>query len=87
VLPWLTTRGLQIVAARIDAPTAYTGIDFRQPTAIVLGSEAAGLSAIWQNAPVAGVYLPMRGAADSLNVSAAAAILFFEAQRQRGLPG
>ncbi len=84
VLAWLRGGGLQILAARLDASQPYTEIDMRRPTAIVLGSEAAGLSDVWRGAEVTPVCIPMRGAADSLNVSTAAAVLFYEALRQRG---
>lgn len=83
VLDWLRCHGLRIYAARVDAPILYTEADFRGPTAIVLGSEAAGLSATWVGDDIVGIRLPMRGMADSLNVSAAAAVLFYEALRQR----
>ena len=71
------------MATRPDAEQLYSTIDYRAGAAIVLGSEADGLSAQWQQAEVRGVRLPMQGLADSLNVSATAAILFYEAQRQR----
>ena len=61
----------------------YTEIDYRRPTAIVLGSEAEGLSSAWSADDITAVRLPMLGAADSLNVSAAAAVIFYEALRQR----
>ena len=61
----------------------YTEADYRGPTAIVLGSEAAGLSPVWTGDDVRAIRLPMRGVADSLNVSATAAVLFYEALRQR----
>jgi len=80
---WLQQHGLQVLAARVDAQPAYTQVDFTRPTAIVLGSESSGLSAVWQAGQVTPVRLPMRGVADSLNVSAAAAVLLFEAARQR----
>jgi len=83
VLAWLMNQGLQVVAARVDASVPYTELDFRRPTAIVLGSEAHGLSAEWRQSPVIGARLPMLGIADSLNVSATAAVLFYEALRQR----
>ncbi len=83
---FLGRQGLAVYAARVDAPMLYTAADFRQPAAIVLGSEAEGLSPDWQGQHVQAIRLPMRGVADSLNVSAAAAILFYEALRQRGLP-
>ena len=81
---WLVRLGVQIVAARVDGNISYTSVDLRQPTAFVLGSEADGLSALWHVKEVTTVSLPMLGSADSLNVSAAAAVLFYEARRQRG---
>jgi RNA methyltransferase, TrmH family len=74
---------LSIIATRPDADRLYTEVDFRNGTAIVLGSEATGLTAAWDQTDIAGVRLPMRGIADSLNVSTTAAVLFYEAQRQR----
>jgi TrmH family RNA methyltransferase len=74
------------VAARVDAITSYTDADLRGPLAIVLGSEATGLSRVWDDAGVEAVRVPMLGLADSLNVSATAAVLAFEARRQRGTP-
>jgi RNA methyltransferase, TrmH family len=82
-LAWLKARGFQIAAARVQASVSYTEIDYRQPTAIVLGSEACGLTSLWGDEAVCAVRLPMLGVADSLNVSAAAAVLFYEARRQR----
>ncbi len=84
-LDWLRGQGLAVFAARVDGSTAYTLADFCRPAAIVLGSEAHGLSAAWSADDVMAVHLPMAGVADSLNVSAAAAVLFYEARRQRGL--
>jgi TrmH family RNA methyltransferase len=80
---WLTARGIRAVAAVVDAPTRYTDADLTGPLAIVLGSEAAGLSAAWRGGPAEPVSIPMAGIADSLNVSIAAAVLLFEAVRQR----
>jgi RNA methyltransferase, TrmH family len=74
---------LAIVATRPDAERLYTEVDFRAGVAIVLGSEATGLSSAWNQADIMGVRLPMRGIADSLNVSTSAAVLFYEALRQR----
>jgi RNA methyltransferase, TrmH family len=62
----------------------YTDADYRSGVAIVLGSESAGLTGSWNAAGVAAVRLPMHGLADSLNVSTTAAVLFYEALRQRG---
>lgn len=82
-LAWLRDVGIPIYAARPDAILSYTEADYRRGAAIVLGSEAEGLSDLWSGAAVMPVALPMRGIADSLNVSATAAVLFYEAQRQR----
>jgi TrmH family RNA methyltransferase len=88
---WLLARGLTIYTARVDAATDYRSADLTRPSAIVLGSESAGLSERWCQPPhehqskVIPIRLPMLGCVDSLNVSAAAAILFYEALRQRQL--
>lgn len=80
---WLQSRGFRLLAARVDGAAPYTQADYRGDCAIVLGSEAAGLSPTWQDNDVTGIRLPMKGQADSLNLSASAAVLFFEALRQR----
>lgn len=87
VLAWLRGRALQVVVARVDGSVPYTAIDYRVPTAIVLGSEALGLTDAWRGAGVIAARVPMLGVADSLNVSATAAVLFYEARRQRTAPG
>ncbi len=80
---WLRDRAIRIVAARVDAPRHHTQIHLTGPVAIALGSEAEGLSPIWSGPDVTDVRIPMLGVADSLNVSATAAVLFYEALRQR----
>jgi len=82
----LATRGLRVVVARVDAEVLYTDVDLRGPVALVLGSEAEGLTDTWSGQAVVPVRLPMLGVADSLNVSIAAAVLLYEARRQRGTP-
>jgi TrmH family RNA methyltransferase len=82
-IAWLRGKGLTIVAARVDGAIDYADQDFRGPVAIVLGAEADGLTAAWRESDVRAVRLPMLGVADSLNVSATAAVLFYEARRQR----
>jgi RNA methyltransferase, TrmH family len=82
-LAWLRRHQLTLYAARVDGAILYTEVDFTRPCAIVLGSEAGGLSEAWQGDDVTAIRLPMQGVADSLNVSAAAAVLFYEALRQR----
>lgn len=81
---WLRERGIRIVAASSGAGRRYSEVDLRGPLAIVLGSEAHGLGPAWGGPDVELVHIPMRGLADSLNVAAAAAVLLFEARRQRG---
>jgi TrmH family RNA methyltransferase len=79
----LVGAGVRLVAARPDAPTTYTDADLTGPLALILGTEATGLTGAWSGPDVTAVRLPMRGVADSLNVSIAAAILLYEAARQR----
>ena len=83
VLAWLAERGLRIVTARVDADRVYTDADLTGPLALVLGAEADGLSDAWRGPTVEAVRIPMLGMADSLNVSVSAAILLYEARRQR----
>jgi len=83
VLAWLRAAGLRPFAARVDGAVVYTAADLAGPTALVLGGEALGLSEAWQGSDISAIRLPMRGRADSLNVAATAAILLYEARRQR----
>lgn len=83
VAAWLRSRGVRIVASRVDAARLHVEEDLRGSVALVLGSEAEGLSDAWRGEDVEGIRLPMLGIADSLNVSAAAAVLLYEAWRQR----
>ena len=87
VLAWLRAHGLRIVTARVDAPARYTDADLSGPVAVVLGAEADGLTTAWDGDDILPVHIPMAGAADSLNVSISAAILAYEARRQRDHPG
>jgi TrmH family RNA methyltransferase len=82
-LDWLRRRHLRIFTARVDAAVPYTRLSYLEPAAFVLGSEAEGLSDTWQGADLTAVSLPMRGLADSLNVSTTAAVVLYEALRQR----
>jgi TrmH family RNA methyltransferase len=86
VLAWLRERGIAIVAARVDGSVEYSEADYSGAVAIALGSEARGLSDAWAELARASVRLPMLGVADSLNVSVTAAVLFYEALRQRRQP-
>ncbi len=86
-LDWLRAGPFQILAARVDATIPYTDADFRGRSAIVLGSEAAGLSPLWHACDIQAIRLPLLGQVDSLNLSATAAVLFYEALRQRQASG
>lgn len=82
-LAWLRERGIQIITAQPDAATPYTSADFTCPTALVMGAEHAGVGRQWLAAAQAAVSIPMFGRVNSLNVSAAAALLMYEGVRQR----
>lgn len=87
-ITWLDSRKIQIAAAICDAPLLYSEVDYTLGTAIVLGSEAEGLTSVWATSVMnqqngRSIKLPMLGIADSLNISNAAAVLFYEARRQR----
>jgi RNA methyltransferase, TrmH family len=83
VLAWIAARELRIVAATPDATELVTDADLTGPVVIAVGAEQAGLPADWLAAATARVRIPMFGRADSLNVSISAAIILYEAVRQR----
>ena len=83
LLAWLKRREIAIIAARVQGSVDYADADYRGAVAIALGSEARGLSDPWAELARASVKLPMLGVADSLNVSATAAVLFYEALNSR----
>ena len=82
-LVWLKEQRIQSVAAIPDAGQDYTEVDMTCGTAIVVGSEDDGLSEVWKQSADQQASIPMLGRNDSLNVSTAAAILLYEAVRQR----
>ncbi len=82
-LEWLKERGIQSLAAAPAAEQEYTDVDMRGGTAIVVGAEDEGLTEKWIEGASHSVRIPMLGKNDSLNVSTAAAILLYEAVRQR----
>ena len=83
VRDWLHDRRIRILVTRVDASVPYTSVDLSGPVAIVLGAEDVGLSDTWGGPHVDAIRLPMRGMADSLNVSVTAAVVLYEARRQR----
>ena len=82
-IDWLQKTKTNVYVARVDGSEVYCSEDYSARTAFVLGSEADGVSAAWKTPEFKGIHLPMCGRADSLNVSASAAVLFYEANRQR----
>lgn len=82
-IAWLSERGVRVITARIDAIAFHTETDLTGAIAIVVGSEADGLSVAWSGPSATAVRLPMLGHGDSLNVSVATGILLYEARRQR----
>ena len=83
VLAWLASRSVPVVAATPDAETPMVDVDLTGPVAIAVGAEKDGLSPAWLAAARARVRIPMFGRVDSLNVAASAAVLVYEAVRQR----
>jgi len=82
-IAFLQERGIQILTAQLQDSSLYYDIDMRRGTALVMGTEATGLTDLWRKAASAHIRIPMLGRLDSLNVSVSAAILLFEAVRQR----
>lgn len=83
VLAWTRARSMRVVAATPDTDAVFTDVDFTGPTAIAVGSEKHGLSREWLESADARVRIPMFGRANSLNVATSAAIILYEALRQR----
>lgn len=84
VLDFLTENKINIFTAVLDESSKpYYQKDFTLPSAIVVGTEATGLSQQWTSDTTQNIMIPMQGKIDSLNVSVSAAILIFEAKRQR----
>ncbi len=86
IIQWLDRNNIQILATMPDAALDYTEVDLRGGIAIVVGSEDEGLTPAWVGGSVLQLSIPMFGKNDSLNVSTAAAILLYEAIRQRKNP-
>jgi TrmH family RNA methyltransferase len=84
VLAWVRSRDIRVLAARVGDGRAYSDADLSGPLALAFGSEAEGLTDAWRAPDIEAIHLPMLGVADSLNVSVSAAILVYEARRQRG---
>ena len=84
IIHFLKSEKISIFCAALTANQKYTHSNFTGPSAIVVGTEATGLSSEWLNNTDQNIIIPMLGEIDSMNVSVSAAILIFEAKRQRG---
>jgi len=82
-IEFLKQRNIQIVASIPGKKSSYSHADYKGACAVVLGSEKEGISSFWVGHAEKKVSIPMQGKADSLNVSATAAVLIYEAFRQR----
>lgn len=80
---WLQDNSITPFAAELQAAEMYQNVDFTQPSAIIMGAEAEGLTLEWLSFAMHRIKIPMRGKIDSLNVSVSTAVLTFEAMRQR----
>jgi TrmH family RNA methyltransferase len=84
IITFLQEKKIRFYCATLQDSTPYHTQDYTLPTALVVGTEATGLTQEWRDAATQNIIIPMQGAIDSMNVSVAAAILIFEAKRQRG---
>ena len=84
-LEWLRANGINVFTAQLQDSQWYYDTDMVSPTAIVMGTESTGLTDFWREASNAKIKIPMLGELDSLNVSVSAAVLCYEAVRQRNL--
>ena len=82
-ITFLKSKGIRILTAQLQDSSLYYDCPMTKGTAIVMGTEATGLSDKWRQAADAHIRIPMLGKLDSLNVSVSAAILLYEAVRQR----
>lgn len=84
VIKFLNKKNITIFAATLQNSQFYHQQNYTTPTALVVGTEATGLSTAWREKNIQNIIIPMQGEIDSMNVSVASAILLFEAKRQRG---
>lgn len=83
-IQWLKKNSITIYCTYLKASKSYHLTDYTKPSAIVMGTEATGLSDVWVKNSDSNIIIPMQGTIDSMNVSTAAAVVVFEAKRQRG---
>jgi TrmH family RNA methyltransferase len=84
IIDFLIKNNINFYSATLQDSTSYHTQNYTLPTALVVGTEATGLTKLWREKATQNIIIPMQGEIDSMNVSVAAAILIFEAKRQRG---
>jgi RNA methyltransferase, TrmH family len=84
IIAYLKEKKINFYCATLQNSNPYHIENYTTPTALVVGTEATGLTQEWRDAATQNIIIPMQGEIDSMNVSVAAAILIFEAKRQRG---
>jgi TrmH family RNA methyltransferase len=82
-IAWLKRNNIKIYPTALTASKPYDEIDYSESSAFVMGTEATGLTNLWLQNSTQNIIIPMEGINDSLNVSVSAAIVTFEAKRQR----
>lgn len=85
IISFLKGKNIKIFCAALSASKPYTKVSFEKASAIVVGTEDEGLTNEWLRNSDQNIIIPMEGVIDSMNVSVAAAVLIFEAKRQRKL--
>jgi TrmH family RNA methyltransferase len=83
-IAWLQKNKIEIFCTYLQASKLYHTVNYQKPSAIVMGTEATGLTEVWVKNSNANIIIPMLGKIDSMNVSTAAAVVVYEAKRQRG---
>ncbi len=83
VIKFFKKNNIKMYAATLQNSNLYTNQNYTEATAIIVGTEANGLTQIWRDHSTKNINIPMQGEIDSMNVSVAAAIILFEAKRQR----
>ena len=83
-IQWLRKNSISIYCTYLKASRPYHEVDYTNSSAIIMGTEAVGLSDAWIDSSNENIIIPMQGKIDSMNVSTAAAVVVFEASRQRG---
>jgi len=84
-IKWLSDKDIRLYTTYLKEAVPYYSVDFNKPLAVIMGAESTGISDEWLDAGTTNILIPMLGVADSLNVSTSAAVIVFEALRQRSL--